>query len=89
MFGIEQLSPARLMRIALLCLLSLMAIYLEAAPLGLGTAARPSPDLLLCVVAYWAIRRPGSTPVLLVFLLMRAKFEAAYPAERRIARGQT
>ena len=63
------LSTARLARIVLLLTLGLLAIYAEAAPLGLGATALPSPDLLLCVVAYWAIRRPGSTPVLVVFAL--------------------
>lgn len=65
----EQLAPIRLARIGLLIFLGVIAIYLEAAPLGLATTAQPSPDLLLCVVAYWSIRRPGSTPVLLIFLL--------------------
>lgn len=59
----------RLTRIALLAALGQIAIFVEAAPVGLAVDAWPSPDLLLCVVAYWALRRPGSTPLVLVFLL--------------------
>ena len=69
----ELMSPARWLRIALMTTLSILAIYAEAAPLGLSAAAIHSPDLLLCVIAYWAIRRPGSTPVLIVFLLGLAR----------------
>lgn len=65
----ELMSPARWFRMTLLAALGILAIYVEAAPLGLAPGARPSPDLLLCVVAYWAVRRPGSSPILLVFLL--------------------
>lgn len=69
----EYLSPARMARIALLMLLGLLAIYAEAAPLGIGATSRPSPDLLLCLVGYWALRRPGSTPIVAVFALGLAR----------------
>lgn len=59
----------RIVRIGLMACLGLIAIYVEAAPLGIGPSAPPSPDLLLCVVVYWTARRPGSTPLLLVFAL--------------------
>lgn len=65
----EFLEPARLMRMLAVSVLGMLAIYIEAAPLGIPVDAPPSPDLLLCVVAYWSIRRPGSIPLLLVFLL--------------------
>lgn len=65
----EYLSAARLTRILLLLGLGLIAIYAEAAPLGLAATAHSSPDLLLCLVAYWSLRRPGSTPMLAVFAL--------------------
>jgi hypothetical protein len=45
-------SPSRLFRTALLILLGLIAIFVEAAPLGLSADARPSPDLLFCVVGF-------------------------------------
>lgn len=60
---------ARLARTMLMLTLGLLAIYVEAAPLGIGPSAPPSPDLLLCVTVYWTARRPGSTPLLAVFAL--------------------
>lgn len=69
----EELGLRRILRMALLVLLGLLAITLEAAPLGLGTAALPSPDLLYCLVAHWALRAPGAAPVLLVFSLGLAR----------------
>ncbi|MEM9139248.1 MAG: rod shape-determining protein MreD [Pseudomonadota bacterium] len=62
-------DPARLFRIALMVSLALVAIFAEAAPLGLSPTAPPSPDLLMCVLVYWSIRRPGSTPLLAVIAL--------------------
>lgn len=65
----EQIDGARFARMMFMLGLGVLAIYIEIAPLGIGPGARPSPDLVLCVVAYWAIRRPDSTPALLVFVL--------------------
>jgi len=67
------LAPARIIRIALLLALGLVAIAIEAAPLGLAADAWPSPDLLFCVVAYWSTRRPGSTALPAVFALGLAR----------------
>jgi rod shape-determining protein MreD len=49
--------------------IGLLAVGIEAAPLGVGPAAPPSPDLLLCVVVYWAAHRPRATPLMAVFAL--------------------
>jgi rod shape-determining protein MreD len=54
---------------ALLCILGPLAVAVEAAPLGLMPGAVPSPDLLACVVAAMALRRPRSAPLLLVWCL--------------------
>lgn len=54
---------------SLLALLGTFAVLIEAAPLGFTPGARPSPDLLFCIVAYWAVRRPAATPLLLVLAL--------------------
>ncbi|MFK7944766.1 MAG: rod shape-determining protein MreD [Paracoccaceae bacterium] len=70
---VEYLSLSRIARVVLLLGLGLLAIYAEAAPMGLSATARPSPDLLLCLVAYWALRRPGSTPIVAVFALGLAR----------------
>lgn len=53
-------TPARLVRIVALTVLGLLAIFIEAAPVGLAPDAYPSPDLLFCLVAYWSVRRPGT-----------------------------
>lgn len=61
------LSPARLAGVAFVLALCLVAIAVEAAPLGHAADAWPSPDLLFCIVAYWSLRRPHSVPLLAVF----------------------
>jgi rod shape-determining protein MreD len=67
------LDGRRLWRTALMLGMGVLAVYIEAAPLGVGPAAPPSPDLLLCVVVYWAAHRPGSAPLLAVFALGLAR----------------
>ena len=62
-------SPPRLIRLALMLALGLVAIFIEAAPLGLSADAYPSPDILFCVVAYWSIRRPEAAVLIAVFAL--------------------
>jgi len=62
-------APARLALIALMLALGLAAIYVEAAPLGLAADAWPSPDILFCVVAFWATRRPEVAALVPVFAL--------------------
>ena len=66
-------SPARLIRIALLLVLGLLAIFIEAAPLGLRADAYPSPDILFCIVAYWSTRRPEAAALLAIFALGLAR----------------
>lgn len=67
MLATELIDPGRLARIGAMLCLGLLAVSVEVAPLGIGPSAPPSPDLLLCVVVYWTVRRPGSTPLLAVF----------------------
>ena len=62
-------APSRLIRITLLLALGLVAIFVEAAPLGLAADAYPSPDILFCVVAYWSTRRPEAAALIAVFAL--------------------
>ncbi len=66
-------SPPRLIRIVLLLALGLVAIFVEAAPLGLSADAYPSPDILFCVVAYWSTRRPEAAALIAVFALGLAR----------------
>ncbi|GMG84109.1 hypothetical protein LNKW23_33230 [Paralimibaculum aggregatum] len=63
----------RALRMAALAGFGLLAVTLEAAPLGLSPAAVTSPDLVFCIVAHWALRVPGAAPVLLVFALGLAR----------------
>jgi rod shape-determining protein MreD len=62
-------TAARVLQGAVVSALGLGAVFLEAAPLGLGPLDNPSPDLLFCVLAVWVVRRPDSLPVALVFAL--------------------
>ncbi len=67
------LNFSRLAQMLALTILGLVAVYTEAAPIGVAPNARPSPDLLFCVVAYWAIRRPEAAPIPLVFAIGLAR----------------
>lgn len=62
-----RLSPARLAHVAFVLALGLVAVSIEAAPLGFEADAWPSPDLLFCIVAYWSLRRPEAVPLIAVF----------------------
>ena len=66
---LDQFSPSRMLQMAFLAVLGLVVILLETLPLGLSAQSLPSPDLLLCVIAYWSIRRPESAPAILIFIL--------------------
>lgn len=67
------LSPARLAHLAFVLALALVAVSIEAAPLGHAANAWPSPDLVFCIVAYWSLRRPEAVPMLAVFALGLAR----------------
>ena len=62
-------APTRLIQVALLLALGLVAIFTEAAPVGLAANAYPSPDILFIVVAYWSTRRPEAAALIAVFAL--------------------
>lgn len=62
-------APWRMIQITVFMAVGIAAIFVEAAPLGLTANAYPSPDLLFCVVAFWATRRPETTALLAVFAL--------------------
>ncbi len=69
----QVLSPSRLLRIAVMLALGVIAIFIEAAPLGLSADAYPSPDILFCIVAYWSTRRPKTAVLVAVFTLGLAR----------------
>lgn len=65
--------PARaggglILEAASLCALFLFGALAIAASLA-PMPVRFAPDMLFCVLAVWAVRRPGSTPALAVFAL--------------------
>ncbi len=65
--------PLRLAHMAALVGLGALAILLSLAPLDARASATPSPDLLFCVAAFLALRRPAATPAILVLLLGLAR----------------
>lgn len=60
---------ARALRTFLYALMGVFAVLVEIAPLGASALAIPSPDLLLCATFFWVVRRPGSAPFWLIFML--------------------
>lgn len=69
MQGPALIDPGRFALVFLMAALGMLAIYIEAAPLGTDPLAPPSPDLLLAVVVYWSARRPRAAPLIAVFML--------------------
>lgn len=63
----------------LFLVLALVLLFLKLLPLGSLAGTWPGPDLLLCLIFAWVLRRPDYLPVLLIcavvlvddFLLMR------------------
>ncbi|MEM9781248.1 MAG: hypothetical protein AAF899_02125 [Pseudomonadota bacterium] len=72
---IDVLIPeaGQLWRAALIGLVALVALLLEAAPMGTGASALPSPDLMLLVLGVAVVRRPDCVPIPLVFTLGLAR----------------
>lgn len=66
-------APARLAAIAFVVALALVAVAVEAAPLGHRADAWPSPELVFCIIAYWSLRRPESVPLIAVFAIGLAR----------------
>lgn len=51
---------------ALLLGLAVASLFLRLLPLGVAPVGLPGPDLLLCLVFAWVLRRPEYVPALLV-----------------------
>ena len=47
-------------------LLALVLLFLKLLPLGSLAGDWPGPDILLCLIFAWAVRRPDYLPVLLI-----------------------
>lgn len=51
-------------------LLSLFLLFLKLLPLGSVAGEWPGPDILLCLIFAWLVRRPDYLPVLLIALVV-------------------
>jgi rod shape-determining protein MreD len=67
------LNLSRLAGITVMLSMGMAGLFLEAAPLGLSADARPSPDLVFLVVAFWSLRRPEVAALLAVYALGLAR----------------
>ena len=76
---VDPLRTALWLYRGLFVVLALVLLFLKLLPLGSFAGTLPGPDLLLCLIFAWVLRRPDYLPVLLVaavvlvedFLLMR------------------
>jgi rod shape-determining protein MreD len=50
--------------------IALALLFLRLLPLNGGTEALPGPDILLCLIFCWSIRRPDFLPILMVALVV-------------------
>jgi rod shape-determining protein MreD len=53
--------------------LALVLLFLRLLPLGSVAGGWPGPDILLCLIFAWAVRRPDYLPVLLIALVLLAE----------------
>ena len=76
---VDPLRTALWLYRGLFVVLALVLLFLKLLPLGSLAGTLPGPDLLLCLIFAWVLRRPDYLPVLLIagivlledFLLMR------------------
>ena len=59
----------RLMFVAI----ALLLLFLRLLPLNGGSESLPGPDILLCLIFSWTIRRPDFLPILMVALVVLAE----------------
>jgi rod shape-determining protein MreD len=50
----------------LFCLVVVILLFLRILPIGDADGGLPGPDLLLCLILSWVIRRPDHLPALLI-----------------------
>ncbi|MEM9045082.1 MAG: hypothetical protein AAGC81_10320 [Pseudomonadota bacterium] len=65
----DGLTLAQFLRMAGYVSLGFLSVSLELAPVGLTAGALPSPDLLFCLTAFFALRRPEAVPLVLIFIM--------------------
>ncbi|NJM83094.1 MAG: rod shape-determining protein MreD [Tabrizicola sp.] len=54
----------------LFVVLALVLLFLRLLPLGHSAGALPGPDLLLCLIMAWIVRRPDYLPLPLIVLVV-------------------
>ncbi|WP_340108549.1 hypothetical protein [Pikeienuella sp. HZG-20] len=65
--------PLILANMAVLISFGWLAILISLTPVDARASAAPTPDLLFCVAAFLAIRRPRATPAALILILGLAR----------------
>ncbi len=55
---------------ALFLALALALLFLRLLPLGNSAGALPGPDLLLCLIMAWVVRRPDFLPLSMIVLVV-------------------
>lgn len=55
---------------ALFLAIALLLLFLRLLPLGQSAGAFPGPDLMLCVIMAWVVRRPDYLPLAMIVFVM-------------------
>lgn len=55
---------------ALFLAIAFLLLFLRLLPLGQSAGAFPGPDLLLCLIMAWVVRRPDYLPLSMIVLVM-------------------
>ncbi|MFO1201144.1 MAG: hypothetical protein U1E58_00740 [Tabrizicola sp.] len=50
--------------------IAMLLLFIRLLPLGSAPGALPGPDLLICVIMAWIVRRPDFLPMPLIFLVI-------------------
>jgi rod shape-determining protein MreD len=58
---------------AVFLLLAVFLLFIRLLPLGNAPGSLPGPDLLLCLILAWVIRRPEFLPMPMVLIVMLAE----------------
>lgn len=58
---------------ALFVAIALVLLFIRLLPLGNAPGALPGPDLLICVIMAWIVRRPDFLPMPLILIIILAE----------------
>ena len=50
--------------------IAVVLLFLRLLPLGQSAGAFPGPDLLLCLIMAWVVRRPDYLPLAMIVIVM-------------------